>query len=119
MWLTARAAGLGMGWVTLFQPDDLAGLVGLPAGVVPLGWLCLGYPEERPPEPGLSRAGWSSRAALDDVIVSERRPSQSPHPPRDRIAAPDRDRVVRARDDADSILTRPGRWVVSTRPSTG
>src|SRR5699024_3312465 len=41
MWLTARAAGLGMGWVTFFQPPDLAELLGLPEGVETLGWMCL------------------------------------------------------------------------------
>ena len=41
-----------MGWVTLFQPEDLATLLNLPEGVETLGWLCLGWPDERPPEPG-------------------------------------------------------------------
>ena len=108
MWLAARAIGLGMGWVTLFEPADLAALVGLPDGVVSLGWLCLGYPDERPPEPGLSRAGWSTRLSLDEVIISERWPGAAPGPPRDRIRAPGRDRLVAARDDADSVLTPPG-----------
>ena len=55
LWLAARAEGLGMGWVTLFRPEELAELLGLPDGVVTLGWLCLGWPDERPPEPGLER----------------------------------------------------------------
>src|SRR5689334_6998933 len=68
LWLAARAEGLGVGWVTLFQPADLAALLHLPAGVVTLGWLCLGWPDERPPAPGLERAGWSRRAPLADVV---------------------------------------------------
>jgi nicotinate-nucleotide--dimethylbenzimidazole phosphoribosyltransferase len=75
MWLAARAAGLGLGWVTLFQPADLAGLLGLPGGVETLGWLCLGWPDERPPDPGLERRGWSRRLPLDDVVLRERWPS--------------------------------------------
>ncbi|HWO63156.1 MAG TPA: 5,6-dimethylbenzimidazole synthase, partial [Umezawaea sp.] len=43
LWLAARAEGLGVGWVTLFEPDELAELIGLPNGVVTLGWLCLGW----------------------------------------------------------------------------
>jgi len=108
MWLTARAAGLGMGWVTLFEPADLAQLIGLPDGVVSLGWMCLGYPDERPPEPGLVRSGWSSRLALDDVIVFERWPGVAPASPVDRVRAPGSGRVVGARDGADSILSPPG-----------
>ena len=42
LWLAARAEGLGLGWVTLFQPADLAELIGLPDRVESLGWLCLG-----------------------------------------------------------------------------
>ena len=64
LWLAARVEGVGVGWVTLFHPDELAALVGLPPGVETLGWLCLGWPDERPPEPGLQRAGWSSRQPL-------------------------------------------------------
>ena len=108
MWLTARAAGLGMGWVTLFEPDDLAELIGLPDGVVSLGWMCVGYPDERPPEPGLVRAGWSSRLALDDVILFERWPSTAPASPVDRVRAPGSGQIVGARDSADSILSPPG-----------
>src|SRR5262249_48314869 len=47
LWLAARAEGLGLGWVTLFEPGELAGLVAAPAGVETLGWLCLGWPDER------------------------------------------------------------------------
>jgi nicotinate-nucleotide--dimethylbenzimidazole phosphoribosyltransferase len=74
MWLAARAAGLGLGWVTLFRPADLADVLGLPDGVATLGWLCLGWPDERPPEPGLERHGWSRRLPLDDVVIAERWP---------------------------------------------
>ena len=52
IWLAARAAGLGLGWVTLFQPADLAALLHLPDGVETLGWLCLGWPDE-PPRPAV------------------------------------------------------------------
>ena len=72
LWLAARAEGLGVGWVTLFPPDELAGLVGLPPGVETLGWLCVGWPDERPPSPGLERAGWSRRAPLEAVVLHER-----------------------------------------------
>jgi nicotinate-nucleotide--dimethylbenzimidazole phosphoribosyltransferase len=72
LWLAARAEGLGLGWVTLFRPDDLAALLDLPEGVVTLGWLCLGWPDERPPAPGLERAGWSRRMPLSEVVLTDR-----------------------------------------------
>ena len=111
MWLTARARGLGMGWVTLFEPDELRTLLGLPDGVETLGWLCLGWPDERPPAPGLERRGWSSRLPLDEVVLAERWPDDgSPEAPINalRVAAPDRQRVVGAHDDADRLLTPGG-----------
>jgi nicotinate-nucleotide--dimethylbenzimidazole phosphoribosyltransferase len=128
IWLAARAAGLGVGWVTLFRPPDLADLLYLPDGVETLGWLCLGWPDERPPDPGLERRGWSRRLPLDDVILSERWPSASdagpePAPPPSYLAVPqaeaasggtgplsgpDQRAVVAGRDSGDNLLTVPG-----------
>jgi nicotinate-nucleotide--dimethylbenzimidazole phosphoribosyltransferase len=109
IWLAARASGLGLGWVTLFQPADLATLLHLPDGVVTLGWLCLGWPDERPPEPGLQRHGWSHRVPLDDVIIAERWPSaEEPARPVSHLAGPDQAAVVAGRDTGDDLLTVPG-----------
>ncbi|HEX3828342.1 MAG TPA: 5,6-dimethylbenzimidazole synthase [Sporichthyaceae bacterium] len=110
LWLAARAEGLGLGWVTLFQPRDLAELLGLPDGVVTLGWLCLGWPDERPPGPGLERAGWSRRAPLDAVVFHGRWPESdaAPAAPPSHLRAPDQKAVVDVRDAADRLLTPPG-----------
>lgn len=111
LWLTARAEGLAVGWVTLFVPEELSGLLGLPERVVPLGWLCVGWPDERPPAPGLERAGWSRRAPLDDVVLYERwpeAPGEAPAAPISKLGAPDPADVVGARDEADPLLTPPG-----------
>ena len=107
MWLTARAHGLGMGWVTLFDPADLADLFGLPEGVVTLGWLCLGWPDERPPEPGLQRAGWSTKTPLADVVLRERWSESAPARPVSHLRGPDEHRLVAATDDADDLLAPP------------
>ncbi len=110
LWLAARAEGLGMGWVTLFRPEELAGLVGLPEDVATLGWLCLGWPDERPPAPGLERAGWSRRLPLSAVVVEDRWPADDggPAAPPSHLRAPGREAVVGARDEADRLLTPPG-----------
>jgi len=109
MWLAARVAGLGLGWVTLFQPADLAELLHLPDGVVTLGWLCLGWPDERPPEPGLERRGWSHRMPLEEVVLAERWPSAGePARPASHLAGPDQSAVVAGRDAGDDLLTVPG-----------
>ncbi|HEY3811516.1 MAG TPA: 5,6-dimethylbenzimidazole synthase, partial [Acidimicrobiales bacterium] len=109
LWLAARAEGLGVGWVTLFEPEELAGLVGAPEGVATLGWLCLGWPDERPPAPGLERRGWSQRLSLDDLVVRERwGVGEVPKPPVSRLSAPPPPAVVAAHDSGDRILTAPG-----------
>lgn len=109
LWLAARAEGLGLGWVTLFPPDGLGKLLGLPEGVIPLGWLCLGWPDERSPLPGLERAGWSQRLPLGDIVFHERWPQDHPPAgPRSRLRAPGPVAVVAARDEADELLTPPG-----------
>lgn len=113
MWLTARAHGLGMGWVTLFDPDELADLLGLPEGVVTLGWLCLGWPDERPPSPGLERAAWSKKTPLQQVVIRDRWPADEDAPMqpvshlRPEVHAPEGDRLVSATDAADELLSPP------------
>ncbi|WP_427385117.1 5,6-dimethylbenzimidazole synthase [Janibacter sp. G56] len=109
MWLTARAHGLGMGWVTLFEPAHLADLLGLPDGVETLGWLCLGWPDERPPSPGLERAAWSAKAPLSDVVLRERWPADesAPRQPVSHLRGPEAERLVAATDAADELLSPP------------
>lgn len=103
LWLAARAEGLGMGWVTLFKPEELATLLGLPEGVETLGWLCLGWPDERPPSPGLERRGWSKRLPLEDVVIYDHWPIDDIAPPAHRLdpgeramALPDSERPLSA-----------------------
>jgi len=109
LWLAARAAGLGVGWVTLFRPADLTELLSIPDGVETLGWLCVGYPDERQTAPGLERFGWSKRQPLTDLVMTDRWQSASaPKPPRSRVQAPAQRAVVDARDHADELLTPAG-----------
>ncbi len=109
LWLAARAAGLGVGWVTLFRPADLTELLGIPEGVETLGWLCVGYPDERQTGPGLERFGWSKRQPLTDLVMTDRWENENePIPPRSRVLAPGQGTVVGVRDEADELLTPPG-----------
>ena len=109
IWLTARACGLGLGWVTLFDPDELSALLRLPEGVVTLGWLCLGWPDELPPAPGLERQGWSRRLGIADVVARDQWPGpDAAAPPRDRAAETAGTARVTARDREDRLLAAPG-----------
>ncbi|MGY4818683.1 5,6-dimethylbenzimidazole synthase [Pseudomonas chlororaphis subsp. piscium] len=68
LWLAARAEGLGMGWVSLFEPTALAELLGLPAGAKPLAVLCLGPVGEFYPAPMLVLEGWARERPLSELL---------------------------------------------------
>ncbi len=72
LWLAARAEGVGIGWVSFYREDDVRELLGIPEHVVPVAWLCVGYPDERPTRPGLEVAGWGRRHALEQHVFEER-----------------------------------------------
>lgn len=64
LWLAVTAEGLGMGWVSLVDPDHLSDSVPLPDGARPLAYLCLGHPELDLEEPLLQTVGWGRRSPL-------------------------------------------------------
>lgn len=68
VWLAARAEGLGMGWVSLFDPVQLAQLLALPAGAKPVALLCLGQVAQFYPRPMLEQEGWAARQQLDQLV---------------------------------------------------
>jgi nicotinate-nucleotide--dimethylbenzimidazole phosphoribosyltransferase len=78
LWLAARAEGIGVGWVSFYQPDDVRDLLGLPELVVPVAWLCIGYPDEHPSRPLLETTGWQKRRQLDQLVYSERWEARPP-----------------------------------------
>lgn len=71
MWLLARAEGIGIGWVSFFDPDKLATLLEMPAGARPLAVLCIGMVPAFYPRPMFEDAGWGQRLPLKDVLFEE------------------------------------------------
>ncbi|MDF2487778.1 MAG: cob(II)yrinic acid a,c-diamide reductase [Pseudomonas sp.] len=72
LWLAARAEGLGMGWVSLFEPQALAALLGMPQGAKPLAVLCLGPVEAFYPAPMLVLEGWAQERPLSEMLFENR-----------------------------------------------
>lgn len=72
LWLTARAEGLGMGWVSLFDPQALAELLHMPAGAKPVAVLCLGPVVEFYPAPMLELEGWTRARPLAELVFENR-----------------------------------------------
>ena len=71
LWLAARAEGLGMGWVSIFDPQQLAQLLQMPAGSHPVAVLCLGPVDAFYDEPMLQTEKWARRAALSEMLFED------------------------------------------------
>ncbi|CAM5729445.1 5,6-dimethylbenzimidazole synthase [Mycolicibacterium aubagnense] len=75
MWLAARAEGLGLGWVSLFEPAELAELMGMPEGADPIAVLCVGPVPEFPDRPELEIVGWTTARPLDELVYTNSWPA--------------------------------------------
>jgi 5,6-dimethylbenzimidazole synthase len=60
-WLAARAAGLGVGWVSILDPVEVGRLLQVPPDWKLVAYLCVGWPEEEHADPELERYGWQKR----------------------------------------------------------
>ena len=65
LWLASRAHGLGLGWVSILDPERLAGDLGVPPPWELVAYCCIGYPEREEDRPELDRAGWQGRFVHD------------------------------------------------------
>ena len=75
LWLAARAEGLGMGWVSMFCPQQLGALLHMPEGSQPMAVLCLGPVEAFYEQPMLQAEKWAMRAELADMVFEDRWPA--------------------------------------------
>jgi 5,6-dimethylbenzimidazole synthase len=64
LWLTARAAGLGLGWISILDPRQITAILDVPPEWIFIGYLCLGYPVAESDVPELEAVGWEQRSTL-------------------------------------------------------
>jgi 5,6-dimethylbenzimidazole synthase len=69
LWLAARAAGLGLGWVSILDPAEVTAALDVPAHWHFIGYLCLGWPEQSSDTPELARAGWEQRREAGQAVI--------------------------------------------------
>ncbi len=69
LWLAARAEGVGVGWVSILEPEVVTHVLEAPADWTLVAYLCLGWPVEEHLDPELERAGWQARARAADFIL--------------------------------------------------
>jgi 5,6-dimethylbenzimidazole synthase len=60
-WLAARAAGLGVGWVSIVDPREISRILDAPPSWKLVAYLCVGWPETEHLDPELERYGWQGR----------------------------------------------------------
>lgn len=68
MWLAARAEGIGMGWVSIFDPEELKNLLGMPSSSKPIAILCIGHVDKFYDKPMLLEEHWTTEAPLEDLV---------------------------------------------------
>lgn len=69
LWLAARAEGLGMGWVSMFDPRKLAQLLKMPEGAKPIAILCIGHVNTFYKAPMLVEEGWTTEKPLSAMLM--------------------------------------------------
>ena len=69
MWLAARAEGIGLGWVSILNPEHIRGMLDVPAAWKFIAYLCIGYPEEECDQPELERAKWEHRRGAGEFTL--------------------------------------------------
>ena len=69
LWLAATAEGIGVGWVSILDPQAVAEALDVPPGWRLVGYLCIGYPVEHSDTPELERAGWERRCPPADFLL--------------------------------------------------
>ena len=72
LWLAARAEGVGVGWVSIFNDADIRQVLNLPDHVVPVAYLCLGYVDELYQNPELEAKGWRHRIDIESLVFANR-----------------------------------------------
>jgi 5,6-dimethylbenzimidazole synthase len=70
-WLAARAEGIGVGWVSMFDPAEMRTLCNMPEGSQPIAVLCVGHVEAFYPAPMLEIERWDSRRPLSEILYED------------------------------------------------
>lgn len=110
LWLAARVEGLGVGWVSFFDPHELAEILSLPPHVDPIAYLCMGWVESFDAEPELALEGWASPRPLAWSVHNESFGNRSgPRPFEDASSrvAPLSDVDMSLAEERHSRLTKP------------
>ncbi len=68
LWLAARAEGLGLGWISILEPETLCRVLEVPESWTLIAYLCIGRPVEEHLDPELERYNWQERLSAQRLI---------------------------------------------------
>ncbi|MEE9412676.1 MAG: 5,6-dimethylbenzimidazole synthase [Methylococcales bacterium] len=77
LWLAARSEGLGMGWVSMFEPEALSALLNIPKGAKPVAIICLGHVDSFYAAPMLELTEWANKTPLTELVFHNTWENQS------------------------------------------
>lgn len=72
MWLMARALGVGLGWVSILDPNKVKAILNAPEDRQLIGYLCLGHVDFFYENPELEKLKWEKRKSIDEVLIYNR-----------------------------------------------
>jgi 5,6-dimethylbenzimidazole synthase len=70
LWLAARAEGLGLGWISILEPEIVRQALDVPDSWTLVAYLCIGRPVEEHLDPELDRHHWQERLDVSRMIFT-------------------------------------------------
>lgn len=116
LWLAARAEGVGVGWVSILQPDVLRTILAIPERIVPVAYLCVGFVDDFPDQPMLETVGWQARLSLAEVLYHDR---WGQPPPPDLLCALETESLAAERAEPASFSAMGAADVMTTAEQPG
>ncbi len=69
LWLAARAEGIGVGWISILDPVEVAKALDVPPSWKLIGYFCIGRPDHDNDIPELEREGWERRRPWETFVL--------------------------------------------------
>jgi 5,6-dimethylbenzimidazole synthase len=69
LWLAARMHGVGVGWISILDPEKVCTILDVPRAWKLIAYLCIGWPVEEHLDPELERHGWQARPHTYATVI--------------------------------------------------
>ncbi|OUS31561.1 5,6-dimethylbenzimidazole synthase [Gammaproteobacteria bacterium 45_16_T64] len=72
LWLMARALNVGVGWVSIVDPEKVRKTLEMPKNRQLIAYLCVGHVEEFLSQPELEQVKWEKRKLRQEVVFDDK-----------------------------------------------